>query len=175
MMPHLFVSPTFPLFSSSSSPPSSSFPSLLFFSPTAGTLSDFCRQSLTMLPPAHYNSFIFVIALLREALKHSNENGTSADQLVLVFCNSIMHTDRFLALAAREAVSNAAGVGAGPNTSRGGVRPAFSSHLSTSSTSSSTSLQSSPSYSSNSNAAIRENSAIVLKHFLTSNDFSRQR
>lgn len=54
-------------------------------------LSTFCRQSLLLLTPAHYNAFIYLVSFLRECLKHADSNKLSPAQLVLVFAGCLMH------------------------------------------------------------------------------------
>lgn len=55
------------------------------------SLSDFCVHALTLLPPIHYNTFIYLLSFMREVLKHASRNGLQVAQLVLVFCQCMMH------------------------------------------------------------------------------------
>ena len=66
-------------------------------------LSTFCHNALQLLPPVHYNTFVYVVTFLRKVLQHSGSNHTSAAQLVLVFANCLMQED----------LANSAGSGAG--------------------------------------------------------------
>ncbi len=54
-------------------------------------LTSFCKQALLLLTPAHYNSFVYLVAFLRECLKHSEANQLTPQQLVLVFAGCLMH------------------------------------------------------------------------------------
>lgn len=53
-------------------------------------LADWVEESLNHLSPAHYNVFMYLVAFLRELLKHSAANGLSANQLVLIFAGCLM-------------------------------------------------------------------------------------
>lgn len=68
------------------------FPPALVDQYADGTnLTPFCKQSLLLLTPAHYNTFIYLVSFLRECLKHSAANALTATQLVLVFAGCLMH------------------------------------------------------------------------------------
>ena len=58
-------------------------------------LTDFCRAAAALLPPAHYNSFILVVALLRETLSRKAVNGSNVTHLVSAFVNALTHADRY--------------------------------------------------------------------------------
>jgi len=48
-------------------------------------LTAFCHHVLLRLRPEHYNVFLYIVAFLREVLKHSDKNHCSPVQLALVF------------------------------------------------------------------------------------------
>jgi phosphatidylinositol-bisphosphatase len=45
------------------------------------TTANQCKSILNSLPAAHYNTFFYIIAFLRELLTHSEKNNLSADKL----------------------------------------------------------------------------------------------
>lgn len=55
-------------------------------------LTPFCKQALTQLPPASYSVFIYVIAFLKECLKHKSKNDLTLDHIVRVFSRAFMQT-----------------------------------------------------------------------------------
>lgn len=54
-------------------------------------LTVWCKQALMQLHAAKHNTFIYVIAFLREVLKHERRSGVTVDRLVLVFSGCLMH------------------------------------------------------------------------------------
>jgi len=57
------------------------------------SLSDFCRSVVPVIPPPHYQLFVYVLSLLRYLLTRSSENGLTADQLTLLFTNPLTHAE----------------------------------------------------------------------------------
>ncbi|KAL0481230.1 inositol polyphosphate 5-phosphatase [Acrasis kona] len=49
-----------------------------------------CVHLITKLPKAHFDTFHYVMAFLREVLKHSNENHSSIDTLAIIFSRVIL-------------------------------------------------------------------------------------
>jgi hypothetical protein len=45
------------------------------------------------LTPCQYNTFIYLIAFIREILKHISKNQLKSVQLILVFSSCLMHSD----------------------------------------------------------------------------------
>lgn len=59
---------------------------------TEAQLTAFCKQALTQLSTQCYCAFVYVIAFLKECLKHKSKNGLTDQQLVAVFAWPLMAT-----------------------------------------------------------------------------------
>jgi phosphatidylinositol-bisphosphatase len=57
------------------------------------SLTAWCKQALLQLPPANYNTFVYLTSFLREVLKHSSKNKIVTVPLVMVFGVAIMHAE----------------------------------------------------------------------------------
>lgn len=106
-------------------------------------LSTFCRQSLLLLTPAHYNAFIYLVSFLRECLKHADNNKLTPAQLVLVFAGCLMHCHVD-----------------GTDSAEGGASSAASSSSSSSAASAGGVAKES-----------KPKAWVILRHFLTSEEF----
>lgn len=122
---------------------------------TANTnITAYCKQLLTQLSPAHYNTFIYIISFLRELLKHSTVNHCSDDIFTIIFSSSLLQADIEAAL---EAQNNS-----------------FANNYNNSSSSSSSAAAASASASAaiiHSQSGDKPKAWIIIKHFLTSEDF----
>lgn len=103
-------------------------------------------QSLLLLPPAHYNSFVYIISFLRECLSMRHVNKIELSQLLIIFSSCLMHQQIQF-----DQVSNATGA---TNTTP------HSSAAPPSSSSTAVSAQSKPT------------SWLLLNHFLASEEFN---
>jgi phosphatidylinositol-bisphosphatase len=63
------------------------------YADTGLPLGTFCHNALQLLPPAHYNTFVYVVSFLRKVLQRAAANQLSPVQLVLVFAGCLMQED----------------------------------------------------------------------------------
>jgi len=123
-------------------------------------LGQYCKQALLLLPPAHYNAFIYLVAFLRECLKHADSNKLTPAQLVLVFAQCIMHCTVDAPVEEQSQQSAPAAAAAGAARPNGAV-PAAGAPSSAASSSNAAQAGEGP----------KPKAWVILMHYLTSEEF----
>lgn len=109
-------------------------------------LTTYCKQALMQLAPAHYNTFIYVIAFLREILKHREYNHISDVTMTIIFGSCLMPCD---ALTQDWDAHGVARVNSNNNNNGSGAT-----------------------FPSNNANNDKPKAWVILRHFLTSSDFN---
>jgi hypothetical protein len=122
-------------------------------------LTHFCKQALLLLTPAHYNAFIYLVAFLRECLKHAEANKLTPAQVVLVFAGCLMHC------AVDGTVGSTTATDASPGAAAAGSAPAGGKGAAASSSSAASSAAAS------NGAEAKPKAWTILMHYLTSEEF----
>ncbi len=128
------------------------------------SLHEFCRHALLLLPPVHYNCFVYIISFLRELLQYSNENHVMEEKLIQIFVGPLMHPHSLHLSNTDKKDTAASGTQLQNSTNTDSIRMNANSSYASSSTGGHDSTASMKN--------IFENCSTILRHYVVSHDFN---